>query len=110
MSRRYAEATQAFLWLWRRRLRPVPPGEGLSLVLDRTGLSLVRGHGIGPSFAVAAGGRPSVHIRSGGRDREAECGGATGSRDDRWGRIDRVRADRRIGRRSTAAGGGWGAA
>ena len=56
--------------------------------------SLVRGHGIGPSFAVAAGGRPSVHIRSGGRDREAECGGATGNRDDRWGRIDRVRADR----------------
>ena len=70
--------------------------------------SLVRGHGRGPSLAVAAGGRPSVHIRSGGRDREAECGGATGSRDDRWGRIDRVRADRRIGRRSTAAGGGWG--
>ena len=32
--------------------------------------------------------------------------GATGNRDDRWGRIDRVRADRRIGRRSTAAGGG----
>ena len=26
MSRRYAEATQAFLWLLRRRLRPVPPG------------------------------------------------------------------------------------
>ena len=68
--------------------------------------SLVWGHGIGSSFAVAAGGRPSVHIRSGGRDREAECGGATGNRDDRWGRIDRVRADRRIGRRSTAAGGG----
>ena len=66
----------------------------------------MRGHGRGPSFAVAAGGRPSVHIRSGGRDREAECAGATGNRDDRWGRIDRVRADRRIGRRSTAAGGG----
>ena len=41
MSRRYAEATPAFLWLLRRRLRPVPPGEGLSLVLDRPGLSLV---------------------------------------------------------------------
>ena len=65
--------------------------------------SLVRGHGRGPSFAVAAGGRPSVHIRSGGRDREAECGGATGSRDDRWGRIDRVRADR-----PAVDGGRWG--
>ena len=65
--------------------------------------SLVRGHGIGSSFAVAAGGRPSVHIRSGGRDREAECGGATGSRDDRWGRIDRVRADR-----PAVDGGRWG--
>ena len=41
MSRRYAEATQAFLWLLRRRLRPVPPGEGLPLVLDSTGLSIV---------------------------------------------------------------------
>ena len=70
--------------------------------------SLVRGHGIGPSFAVAAGGRPSVHIRSGGRDREAECGGATGSRDDRWGRIDRsVRIGGSDGcRRRPAAGGG----
>ena len=69
---------------------------------------LVRGHGIGPSFAVAAGGRPSVHIRSGGRDREAECGGATGSRDDRWGRIDRsVRIGGSDGcRRRPAAGGG----
>ena len=38
--------------------------------------SLVRGHGIGPSFAVAAGGRPSVHIRS---------GGATGKRNVRGG-------------------------
>ena len=63
--------------------------------------SLVRGHGIGPSFAVAAGGRPSVHIRSGGRDREAEWAGATGSRDDRWGRIDLIRADR------AAVDGGW---
>ena len=41
MSRRSAEATQGFLWLLRRRLRPVPPGAGLSLVLDRPGLSLV---------------------------------------------------------------------
>ena len=41
-SRRYTEAMQAFLWLLRRRLRPVPPGAGLSLVLDRTGLSLAR--------------------------------------------------------------------
>ena len=70
---------------------------------------LVRGHGIGPSFVVAAGGRPSVHIRSGGRDREAECGGgATGNRDDRWGRIT---GSVRIGgsdggRRRPAAGGG----
>ena len=54
MSRRYAEATQAFLWLWRRRLRPVPPGEGLSLVLDRPGLSLV---GAGAWAAAIHGGR-----------------------------------------------------
>ena len=58
MSRRYAEATQAFLWLWRRRLRPVPPGAGLSLVLDRTGLSLV---GAG---AVIPIGFPSLVVRS----------------------------------------------
>ena len=54
MSRRYAEATQAFLWLLRRRLRPVPPGEGLPLVLDRTGLSLV---GAGAWAAAIPGGR-----------------------------------------------------
>ena len=54
MSRRYAEATQAFLWLLRRRLRPVPPGEGLSLVLDRPGLSLV---GAGAWAAAIPGGR-----------------------------------------------------
>ena len=54
MSRRYAEATQAFLWLLRRRLRPVPPGAGLSLVLDRTGLSLV---GAGAWAAAIPGGR-----------------------------------------------------
>ena len=63
---------------------------------------------MGPSCVAAAGGRPSGHPRSGGRDREAECAGATGSRDDRRGTINRVRADRRIGRLSTAAGGGWG--
>ena len=40
--------------------------------------SLVWGHGRGPSCMAAAGGRPSVHIRSGGRDREAECGGGDG--------------------------------
>ena len=34
---------------------------------------LVRGHGIGPSCMAAAGVGPSVHIRSGGRDKEAEC-------------------------------------
>ena len=34
---------------------------------------LVRGHGIGPSCMAAAGVGLSVHIRSGGRDREAEC-------------------------------------
>ena len=54
MSRRYAEATQAFLWLLRRRLRPVPPGAGLSLVLDRPGLSLV---GAGAWAAAIPGGR-----------------------------------------------------
>ena len=69
---------------------------------------VVRSHGMGPSCVAAAGGRPSVHSRSGGRDREAACAGATGSRGDRWGTIDRVRADRRIGRLSTAAGDGEG--
>ena len=54
MSRRYAEATPAFLWLLRRRLRPVSPGAGLSLVLDRTGLSLV---GAGAWAAAIPGGR-----------------------------------------------------
>ena len=54
MSRRYAEATPAFLWLLRRRLRPVPPGEGLPLMLDRTGLSLV---GAGAWAAAIPGGR-----------------------------------------------------
>ena len=53
-SRRYAEAMQAFLWLWRRRLRPVPPGAGLSLVLDRPGRSLV---GAGAWAAAVPGGR-----------------------------------------------------
>ena len=38
----------------RRRLRPVPPGEGLHLVLDRTGLSLV---GAGEWAAAKHGGR-----------------------------------------------------
>ena len=57
MSRRYAEATPAFLWLWRRRLRPVPPGAGLSLVLDRTGLFLV---GAGAWAAAIPGGPASV--------------------------------------------------
>ena len=61
MSRRYAEATQAFLWLLRRRLRPVPPGEGLSLVLDRTGLSLV-GAGAWAAAASVAGGRATVAV------------------------------------------------
>ena len=50
MSRRYAEA---FLWLLRRRLRPVPPGAGLSLVLDRPGRSLV---GAGAWAAATPGG------------------------------------------------------
>ena len=48
-----------------------------------------------PVWRPQAGG-PSVHPRSGGRDREAECAG------------DLVHADRRIGRRSTAAGDGEG--
>ena len=52
-SRRDAEAMQAFLWLWRRRLRPVPPGAGLSLVLDRPGRSLV---GAGAWAAAIPGG------------------------------------------------------
>ena len=68
MSRRYAEATQAFLWLLRRRLRPVPPGAGLSLVLDRTGLSLV---GAGAWAAAIPGGRGQrgwrTRHRGGGR-------------------------------------------
>ena len=64
---------------------------------------LVRGHGIGPSFVVAAGGRPSVYIRSGGRDREAECGGRRATETTGGaGSTGSVR----IGRRSTAAGGG----
>ena len=68
MSRRDAEATQAFLWLLRRRLRPVPPGEGLSLVLDRTGLSLV---GAGAWAAAIPGGRGQRgwRTRHGGGDR-----------------------------------------
>ena len=45
---------QAFLWLWRRRLRPVPPDAGLSLVLDRPGRSLV---GAGAWAAAIPGGR-----------------------------------------------------
>ena len=53
-SRRDAEAMQAFLWLLRRRLRPVPPGAGLSLVLDRPGRSLV---GAGAWAAAIPGGR-----------------------------------------------------
>ena len=51
MSRRDAEA---FLWPLRRRLRPVPPGAGLSLVLDRPGRSLV---GAGAWAAAIPGGR-----------------------------------------------------
>ena len=54
MSRRSAEAMPAFLWLLRRRLRPVPPGAGLPLMLDRTGLSLV---GAGAWAAAIPGGR-----------------------------------------------------
>ena len=42
------------IWLLRRRLRPIPPGEGLHLVLDRTGLSLVRA---GAWAAATHGGR-----------------------------------------------------
>ena len=38
----------------RRRLRPVPPGEGLHLVLDSTGLSIV---GAGEWAAAKHGGR-----------------------------------------------------
>ena len=38
LSRRYAGTP---IGLLRRRLRPVLPGEGLPLVLNRTGLSLV---------------------------------------------------------------------
>ena len=45
---------QAFLWLLRRRLRPVPLGAGLSLVLDRPGRSLV---GAGAWAAAIPGGR-----------------------------------------------------
>ena len=45
---------QAFLWLWRRRLRPVPPDAGLSLVLDRPGRSLA---GAGAWAAAIPGGR-----------------------------------------------------
>ena len=60
-----------------------------------------------PVWWPQAGG-PSVHPRSGGRDREAECAGAPGRRGDRWGTIDLVHADRRIGRRSTAASDGEG--
>ena len=40
-----------------------------------------------PVWWPQAGG-PSVHPRSGGRDREAECAGAPGRRGDRWGTID----------------------
>ena len=68
MSRRSAEATPAFLWLLRRRLRPVPPGAGLSLVLDRTGLFLV---GAGAWAAAIPGGRGQrgwrTHPRGGDR-------------------------------------------
>ena len=42
------------MWLLRRRLRPVPPGEGLPLVLDRPGLSLV---GASAWAAAIPGGR-----------------------------------------------------
>ena len=49
--------------------------------------------GVRPSTLL---GGPSVHPRSGGRDREAECAG------------DLVRAARRIRRMWTVAGGGWG--
>ena len=51
-----AGATQACVcgWLLRRRLRPVPPGEGLPLVLDRPGLSLV---GASAWAAAIPGGR-----------------------------------------------------
>ena len=66
---------------------------------------VVRGHGSGPSCRTAADVRPSVDPRSVGRDREAECALTTGSRGDRWGPLDLVRAERRIGRRSTAADG-----
>ena len=49
-----AAAEQAFIWLLRRRLRPIPPGDGLHLVLDRTGLSIVRA---GAWTAAKHGGR-----------------------------------------------------
>ena len=48
-------------------------------------------------------GPPSL---GGARQGSGMCG--NGSRGDRWGPLERVRADRRIGRMSTAAGGGWG--
>ena len=53
----------------------------------------------GPSCVAAAGGRPSVHPCSGGRDREAECVERRAAGGDRWGTIDLVRADRRRARR-----------
>ena len=68
MSRRYAEATQAFLWLLRRRLRPVPPGEGLPLVLDRTGLSFV-GAGAWAAAIPGGGGQRGWWTRHRGGDR-----------------------------------------
>ena len=42
------------MWLLRHRLRPIPSGEGLHLVLDRTGLSIV---GAGEWAAAKHGGR-----------------------------------------------------
>ena len=42
------------------------------------------GHGLGPSLVAAADMATSVHIRSGGRDRQAECAEATGRRCAPW--------------------------
>ena len=107
------------------------------VVLEVGVAELAQGRPEGRRYAVAAplrGGKPGVPVEPvrarswsgvpllcggrgratvgppslGGRDREAECAGATGSRGDRWGTLERVRADRRIGRMSTAAGDGRG--
>ena len=78
---------------------------------DHTLLTLAGGHMGGPCRAEQCPFGPTAGTWSSSQwrpDHEFETDRATGSRDDRWGRIDRVRADRRIRRLSMAASGGGG--